>query len=988
MDTEPGLSGSKVRPARGLRGAKRLSVWWCLPFAGCLCNGGTFAATSDGGSNAGGPAALSSAKAELAAFVIEPGFKIELVASEPMVTAPVAIAFDENGRLFAAELADAPARSGTGTRFGRVQLLEGVDEDGSAKTSTTYADGLPSLSALACYGGGVFVAAAPDLVFLKSTKADSGADIRRVVLSGFGAGEEADSARLPNNLNWGLDNRIHGATAGAGGTLVVSNWPGRPVSLTDADFSFDPRTLAVFPEAGPAESGLTFDNAGHKFACDPDRPLRLALYDRRYFLRNPFFPAAPEMINVLSPATRVFRAGSGTQTNAAGRAIVPPAGGTATKPFVGDWLTHARGAVVYRGNAFPSNYVGNIFIAAPDAQAIRRVVLRDNGLGVAAERPAGESQREFLMSRDSLFHPVQLVNGPDGALYIVDHRDGRQQGRIYRVVPAQFKRPPPPQLGLAKSYDLVATLASSDGWRRDTAARLLFERQDPACVPLLSNMLSRSRLPLARVHALHALAGQSALREEHVLAALRDPDAVVREHGVRSAEQVITNGTVSNALWNQLKALAADPAPRVRFQLAFTLGEIRRPDKPLLLVQILNRDFASPWVQTAVLSSLKEGASDLFLLLAGNANFAKRPTNLAFLRELATMVGLQGRLGEASQVAGYLAQAKLDPLPLYTLLHALGEGLDRTRSSLALVDRKGALQTLNIQALNIAADPAFVEPLRAEAIRCLGFSSYTFADVGDWLLLLCNPPPVPTVQSAAVATLGQFDDPGVFTGLVKAWPAMSLALRTQAVTALLSRTSRVGLVLDAVEQRRIPLTDLTQTQINFLRTYRDPGIRNRAVKLFGPVVVRRPDVMEKFKPALSVVGNAGNGRQIFTARCAQCHQFGAGGQGFGPDLTGAKTRGKQQLLEALLEPNASLVPGYAARVIETQMSQNQIGLVTDENAATLTLREPGAGRAVWPRLNVASIQVEPWSFMPIGLEQGLSSQDIADLLEFLATATP
>ncbi|HWV98565.1 MAG TPA: PVC-type heme-binding CxxCH protein [Candidatus Acidoferrum sp.] len=988
METTSGIRGSGARNTPRFRTGHWFSLWLGFAAAACCSVGPVPAADAEQGSNAVMHASAAGGKADVASFLLKPEFTIEVVASEPMVTAPVAMAFDENGRLFVAEMPKATERDGSAPPLGRVRLLVGMDEDGSAKTSTTYADGLRWLSALACYGGGVFVATTPDVVFLKDTHGDSGADVRQVVLSDFGGTNKLAAEELLNNFNWGLDDRIHGATAGLGGAITASNWPGNSVSLAGGDFSFDPRTLQVFPEAGPSQSGLTFDSSGREFVSDFARPLRMALSERRYFLRNPFFPRAPELVNVLSPATPVFRFASGAAADAGAGRSNSPASGVKSNAFVPGWLTNARGVAVYRGNAFPSNYLGNVFIADPDGHAIHRVILRENGLGVQAERAADEQKSEFLMSRDPLFRPVQVVNGPDGALYIADMRDGRDQGRIYRVTAANFKRPPPPQLGLAKSYDLVAALASSNGWRRDTAARLLFERQDPAAAMLLSNMLSNSRLPVARLQALHALAGQGGLLEPHVLIALRDADAIVREHGVLLSEQVLTNGSASDALWQQLKPLAADPALRVRYQLAFTSGEVRRPDKVLVLAQILNHDLANPWVQSAVLSSLDDGAGDLFLLLAGTAGFRNNATGLAFLRQLATMIGAKGRQDEATQVLDFLARASLDPLQTHLLLNALGDGLERTRSSLALVDRRGVLKQFYIAAMNIAIDPTFVEPLRVEAIHLAGLSPYTFAEVGDWLLLLCNPPPVPAVQSAALAALGGFDDPGVFVGIVRVWPALTPALRTQALTALLSRGSRVGLVLDALQRGTIPLADASQTQLNFLRTHRNSAISEQAVKLFGPVAVRRPQVVEQFKPALRLTGAADRGRDIFIARCAACHRFGAGGQGLGPDLTGARTFGKEQILATLLEPNAHRKPQYAPVVVETKMGENLIGIESDENPTTLTLEQPGIGRMVWPRLNVASVQVQPWSFMPVGLEQGLSTQDIADLLAYLVTATP
>ena len=159
------------------------------------------------------------------------------------------------------------------------------------------------------------------------------------------------------------------------------------------------------------------------------------------------------------------------------------------------WLTNAQGCVVYRGSAFPSNYLGNVFIADPSAHIIHRFVLQEAELGATAARAMDETNTEFVASADAGFRPVQVVNGPDGALYVADRRDADERGRIYRIVPADFKRPKLPRLGKAKTPELVGSLSRPNGWERDTAARLLYERRDPKAVPLLSNLLANSRVP-------------------------------------------------------------------------------------------------------------------------------------------------------------------------------------------------------------------------------------------------------------------------------------------------------------------------------------------------------------------------------------------------------------------------------------------------------------------------------------------------------------
>ena len=973
MDTGPARTGTKAF-RRHLQ-LRRVAAIFLLQ---ALCRVASFGGESATSSNAVTKAAVSSAQ-DLASLRVEPGFKIELVAAEPMVIAPVAMAFDEDGRLFVVEMPGAGMPGEGAPMPGRVRVLEGADEQGAATSSKIYSQDLLSASAVTCYAGGIFVAAGSEVIYLKDSHHDGGADVRQVVLSGFGGTNATRASGRLNNFKWALDNRIHAVTAGVGGLLN----PGNPVSIDGCDFSFNPRTLAVFRESGPAQSGVTFDNYGRRFVSDLAKPLRLSMYDARYLERNPYHPKAPAFIDVVSPGLQVFSAG---QTVAAAR--LPGGGARATASPVTNEplrLSHATGALIYRGSLFATNYVGNAFIPDPEAHVVHRAVLRDNGFGIAAERAPEERTAEFLVSGDAGFRPVQLMDGPDGALYVVDRQEGQDRGRIYRIVPSAYKRSKSPELSKAKTLELVSALASPNGWHRDTAARLLFERKDPAGAPYLSDMLTNSRSPLARIHALRALDGTEALREGHLLRALGDADPRVREQAVWLTERVVTNGATSDQLWSQLKSLASDPALRVRYAVAFAVGNIRRPDKPQALADVLRRDMGNPWVQTAVLSSSMDGGGTLLRALAADPAVRNDATGLSFLYQLSLMVGVQGRLDEVVQSLLFIAHASLDSGPAVALLAGIGEGLRRTRSSLALLDPEGVLQPFYVQALAAALNNLLPEQTRVMAVQLLGLSTYTFNDTGDLLLSFCDTPLLPRVQTAAMSILSQYNDPRVVPALLPHWQGMQPFVKGQVLAALLSHSGHVPEVLEAVASGKIPPGDLSSLQKNFLRTYRDPAIRDRAIKLLGPMNVRRPEVVDRFQGALRIKGDAPHGRELFAVRCVDCHRVGGLGQAVGPDLLASRTKGKSALLSGILEPDASIPREYATCVVQTKDNENLVGILAEEGPVTVTLRQPGGVQQVWPKLNLEPVRIQDWSLMPEGLEEGLASKDIADLLEYLLT---
>jgi putative membrane-bound dehydrogenase-like protein len=921
-------------------------------------------------------------------FKLKNGFHVELVASDPMVCAPAAMAFDENGRLFVAEMRDYPERREQSPHLGRIRLLERSQSDAVYDTSTVFADNLPLPSAILCHAGGVFVAATPDIIYLKDLNGDGVADERNVVFSGFGSNVTVlKSDFLLNSFTWGLDNRIHAGASGIGGEITAGEGS-EPFTLGRNDFSFDPRALTLLPEAGSAQSGLTFDNRGRKFFSNFTHPLRQAIFDPVYFERNPFFVPTQDFIDSAQPTQPIFRLGS---VNLAAFTNSPVAQrGSPVSPIPTPvWFTRARGCVIYRGNAFPSNYVGNVFVADSEAHCIHRMILRDNGIAVLAERAPEEQNTEFLLSSDASFRPVQIVNGPDGTLYIADFREGGDSGRVLRIVPDNFKQPRPPQLGQAKTYDLVAALANGNGWHRDMAARLLCEKRDPAAIGLLTNMIYNARNPLARLHAMGTLDALGGASEPAVLKALGDSDPAIRARALLLCEKLASNGIISEPLWNQLRLMTEDFSPDVRYQLALTLGQFRHSGRPQLLAQMLQRALGDPLMQSAIFSSLNEGAGECFVAVANDGATRNNPAGLELLRRLAVMIGTQGSMDEVGPVMDWLARTASDgrQTVTYVLASGLGQGLRRTGSSLTSVDPGHRLARVYAQAFSMSVDYNVAAPLRLQAIRMVGATSYPFTDVADWFLMLVDGKESPAIQSAAITTLASYSDPRILTSFMARWSYLSPDLRKQVVAALLGHVERLNSVLDEIENGRIRLDDLTPTEINLLRTDSDQAVRQRAVRLFGPLTSHRPAVLERFAPALRLAGDRNNGRDLFQARCANCHSTGDSGRNFGPDLSAMRALSRDKLLSGIIEPGPELNPQYLTYAIETKGGQLRAGLLQRQNSKTVIFSPLGDEDIVLPRSNIQSIQPQPWSLMPEGMEVGLTPKTMADVMEYILVPT-
>jgi glucose/arabinose dehydrogenase/mono/diheme cytochrome c family protein len=618
------------------------------------------------------PAPALSAEEALQRFRVAPGFRVEIVASDPLVLDPVAMTIGADGRIWVAEMrAYMPNVEGKGedAPIGTIAVLEDTDMDGRMDRRTEFAGGFVLPRALALIDDGVLVAEPPNLWFLKDTNGDGKADVRTKVADDYG--NPSSPEHTANGLMWALDNWIYSANHTVRFRYDAGEWRREPTIFR-------------------GQWGITQDDYGRLFYNSNSDPLRMDVVPAEYLKRNPnLVEPLGANVQLVKPQDLSVWPSRVTIGVNRGYRILREDG---TLPEV----TAACGPVIYRGSLFPPSFRGNAFIAEPAGNLVKRVLVEERD-GVPSARNAYE-RTEFLTSTDERFRPVNLYNGPDGSLYIVDMYRGiiqhriyittylRNQiqerglqapvgmGRIYRVVPeGKLSRRASPSLAKMKSVKLVAELEHEDAWRRDTAQRLLVERRDTAALSALRKLLQTASSSLARLHALWTLDGMKSLDWSSVERALQDPDVQVALAGARVAEPFLKQDSQrtlaalhARAQWGEL------PYQR---QLALTLGAAPQGAGDELLMELARGVGARPYMADAIASSLRGRELEFFEHLAQADDASAMSAELTPV--LASLSAAVLQAGNATQMEQLLAYMNEGGPQNAWLSNALLDGVER-----------------------------------------------------------------------------------------------------------------------------------------------------------------------------------------------------------------------------------------------------------------------------------------------------------------------
>ncbi len=921
-------------------------------------------------------------------FTVPDGFEVQLFAAEPDIANPIAMAFDERGRLWIVECFEYPKGAAPGTKpRDRIRILEDSDGDGRADKFTVFADGLNLATGIALGDGGVYVGAAPDFLFLRDTDGDDHADSREVLLTGFG---REDTHELLNTFTWGPDGWLYGLH----GVFTHSKING--IEMNAAVWRYQPRTRAfeIFAEGTSNPWGLDFDSHGSSFltAC-----------------------VIPHLFHIIPGGRYIRQAGQNQNPYLYGEL-----------KEISDHLHHAEsgwahaGCVVLEGELWPRDLRGSVIFGSIHGTSIKRDVLSRNGSSFRASHAP-----DFLRSGDKNFRPVHQEIGPDGAIYVIDWHDqwpchqappdawDKEHGRVYRIARQGAKPPPPVDYGKMSNAELVEQLASPNPYVHRTARRLLAERQARSVAPALEEILlskQSGRSDLLDLRALWSLYGVGGFDDDLAEKLLGHANPWVRAWTVRLLGEP---GKVSERLRGQITRLAeTDPNADVRLAIAATCQRLDAAAAVPVLEQLAlcDADAGDPAIplmiwfayQRSVAEHREETLDWLRANAAGHPMVTReilprvmrrlvatgKPEDLDACLHFVTSVddaavrraaleglvaGLEGRRVEPpeawARVRGALFESR-DPN-----VRRLGQRLGASFRDSAAVH----------QAEKIAADRAKPAAERAEALR-----SIATARLADSLqpledLFVSDSPP--ELRREVLRALASYDNPQIPRFVLERWESLPDSLREDALQLLTGRRDWADALLSAMAAGKIPHDALSAPAAQRIAALRDKALIAKLEKTWGTIRAQTPaEIDALIKRMRGVVaaapGNARNGGAVFEKKCMVCHKFDGKGNDVGPDITGAD-RSVEYLLINILDPNRVVGQPYYTHVVATKSGRVLTGKLVSDTPQAITLQGENNKIDIIPRDDIDEHAVKNMSVMPEGLPKDMSDQEFRDMIEFL-----
>ncbi len=974
-------------------------------------------------------------------------YEAQLVASEPLISDPVEMTWDAKGRCFVADMRDYPLGPPEGQKpLSRIVQLLDPDKNGRYTKSKVFADHMDHVQGLLPHKDGLIATTRTQILFLRDTDGDGTADEIKPLVEGFNPNHSQLQVSAPR---WGLDNCVYFNNGLNTGEIYPAADPGGKMKVARTNLRWDPATGKLELATGNGQFGGCFDDWGRHFFCTNRNPVMFAVMPHEAVVRNPH--------------AGITQGWEDIAPTGADAKVYPLQLSHTTADAHAGTHTAACGLGVYRGDLMPE-LRGEIFVCEPTGQCVVRYHVEPKGASLKATRVGDHT--EFFRSRDEWCRPVNVTTGPDGALYIcdiyrrfIDHarffpesfvkshdmRAGENEGRIWRIVPKGTTRSdgfqpsgksdgrmpslraitPAP----SKVEDLVAWLGHPNAWQRETAQRLLVEKQDPDCIVPVSHLIRSTSSPAGEVHGLGVLysfgrevsmgrlaaAPQTTAQtdkewweKEFYAAMTRDPRVweCVQRFWLGSGPEGRPGLPHATSWSNQYD----DTDAKSRFYAILTLGRHSNGASKMettWYARSLVRDPADVWIHRAILSSSEaQAGAVLAVLLAAPDPANKGPSPQAafaaysapkaeFIRAMASS---SSAVAGASDLAALLGTLKKEPGKLLwwkpALLQGLAEGLPKSGGKLGvktLADfTSKPPEAYKEAAIEITALLAQVDKVMTDAAAPLGqrlaviplLGQRTWDKAEPLMRGLLADGQAPEITAAALAVLRKFSTDKTAPLLYELLPKASPAARREIVTLLSSGKTLLDF-LRRMDRGEVPKSIIGPEQRWGFQRNKTPEIKELADRLFGTVSSDRAGVINAYMDATKKKGDPQKGHQVFQTVCITCHRIRGEGVEVGPDITDVRIKPADALLTDILDPNRICEPRFMAYQVDTKDGRIVAGIVAAESSDSVTLKLAGGVTEAVPRSNIKAMKCLDQSLMPVGVEATITKEQMSDLMAFL-----
>ncbi|MBX2844406.1 MAG: c-type cytochrome [Flammeovirgaceae bacterium] len=968
---------------------------------------------------------------DLSQFQIYEGFKIELIATEPLIKDPVAMEIDENGTIYVVEMPGYPLDV---TGSGKVKILKDNNGDGLPDESIVFAENLVLPNGIMRWKNGVIVTDAPDVIYLEDTDGDGKADKREVLITGFSRSNPQHNMNTPK---FGLDNWIYLGHEGAFITKTFekefggrgeeirfpnsSNSPTLPQNANEKCVRFNPDTKQLEMLSGYTQYGYAFDNWGNRFYTSNADHLFHEVIAAPYLDGNKHLPirSARNYLPDYGPGAEIFPITQNPQHQ-----LLTDVG----------VITSSCGLTWYQGGEFGDEFDHITFIGEPVHNLIHTDKIVADGSTFKAQRHL--EKKEFLASEDSWFRPVNFYIGPDGNLYLLDyHREyiehpewmakevvesgalynGINKGRLYKISPVNQKKSPSKAiLGSLPDEELIPFLANKNIWFRRNAQRLIVDHQNKEIVSKLKKFALSTISDVGLVHALWTLEGLGEYSPEVISKALAHPEAGVRENSIKIAEIHLEENPDIILQFIEMKD---DPDPKVRFQLLCTVSKIDVPEIASIQKSILLKDINDEWVHIAVLAGMGNNEQELIDFVIANSRNDQEEGTALFLSKISQMAvqkedfyrvksllksaAANGKIEDAwwkasilNGLAEGMAKSSLNQgnfeVEKHLLINNFNENTDQSvrRGSLNLLAKIGLPNKNSSEQLNLAskilvkidADLAF----RIDAIQFLSIAK-PMENIDQFSALVSQSEPI-DIQKAGLNALSSlpYNSYKIDEFIFEHWEEFTPELQTESISILMKSSETMNSLLSAIESGKLHKSKIPWQYQVWLLNNDDNSIKQRARLVMAEDEQKKEEIMAEFKPALAEIGNWENGKRVFGKTCSVCHQVsGKEGVDFGPDLASIKNRTKIAILNDIIFPNSSIADGYEIWEVTLTDDSKKYGIISEEVNENIILKDAGGKENIINRKDISSLNPIENSAMPEGLDSQVSVEEMKDLLTYL-----